>query len=104
MWQYLSISVGSSDHAGLRARLDTLGALGWEAVGVSNNDPTIGMNTIIVLLKRWVEPWPAPDEVAPGWKPDPTSRFPLRWWDGSRWTEGVHRDGQTLVDFPVRST
>ncbi|MHB1139226.1 MAG: DUF2510 domain-containing protein [Microthrixaceae bacterium] len=31
----------------------------------------------------------AEEHVAPirGWYPDPWSAEPVRWWDGSRWTE-----------------
>jgi hypothetical protein len=36
------------------------------------------------------------DEAA--WKPDPTRRFELRYWDGSRWTEHVARQGEQFVD------
>jgi len=33
------------------------------------------------------------------WKPDPSKRFRLRWWDGQRWTEWVSDDsGATLSD------
>lgn len=102
VWQYMTVFAGSTDHARLRTQLDNLGAIGWEAVGVSNNDPTIGMNTLVVLLKRWVEPWLPPADTTPSWGPDPTGRFPLRWWDGQRWTEGVHVDGKNSVDYPFR--
>lgn len=36
--------------------------------------------------------------VAGAWHPDPTGRFALRWWDGTRWTEGVSDGTQTLTD------
>lgn len=39
---------------------------------------------------------------AGGWYPDPTGRFPARWWDGSRWTEHVTTaDGERRTDPPV---
>jgi hypothetical protein len=33
-----------------------------------------------------------------GWFPDPSGRFDHRWWDGSRWTETVSRDGTQMTD------
>src|SRR5215210_5016513 len=38
---------------------------------------------------------------APGWYPDPSRRFEQRYWDGSRWTEHVVRQGQRSVDPPA---
>ncbi len=36
-----------------------------------------------------------------GWYADPSSRFELRYWDGSQWTEHVSRGGQQHTDPPV---
>jgi len=47
-------------------------------------------------------PAPAPADAVPaGWYPDPSSRFELRYWDGTRWTEHVSRGGQQSTDPPV---
>ena len=47
-------------------------------------------------------PTPAPADAVPaGWYPDPSSRFALRYWDGTRWTEHVSRGGQQSTDPPV---
>jgi hypothetical protein len=40
-------------------------------------------------------PWPVVDDGC-GWRPDPTRRFPERWWDGSRYTRKV-RVGQAVA-------
>src|SRR5687768_5693547 len=37
------------------------------------------------------------DEAA--WKPDPTGKHDLRYWNGTIWTEHVSDDGVTSVDF-----
>lgn len=46
----------------------------------------------------------APAAAAPvpsgQWAPDPTGRFPHRWWDGSRWTDAVS-DGTTTSSDPI---
>lgn len=36
-----------------------------------------------------------------GWYADPSSRYELRYWDGSQWTEHVSRGGQQFTDPPV---
>jgi hypothetical protein len=36
-----------------------------------------------------------------GWYADPSSRYELRYWDGSAWTEHVSRAGQQFTDPPV---
>ena len=38
------------------------------------------------------------DATAPGWRPDPTGRHDLRWWDGSRWTDRVAARAAEAVD------
>jgi len=47
---------------------------------------------------------PAADAAAAapaGWYADPSSRFELRYWDGTTWTEHVSRGGQQFTDPPV---
>jgi len=44
------------------------------------------------------EPTPPPPPP-PVWSPDPTGRFELRWWDGTRWTEHVSTAGRESTDF-----
>lgn len=44
----------------------------------------------------------AASSAAPaGWYADPSSRFELRYWDGTQWTEHVSRAGQQYTDPPV---
>ena len=47
------------------------------------------------------EPTPAVSTPA-GWYPDPSTRYELRYWDGTQWTEHVARQGQQFTDPPVR--
>jgi serine/threonine kinase PknH len=37
-----------------------------------------------------------------GWYADPTGRYEMRYWDGTRWTEHVGRGGQQFTDPPGR--
>jgi len=36
--------------------------------------------------------------VAPGWHPDPSGRWQVRWWDGSVWTDHVASGGRRATD------
>jgi hypothetical protein len=44
---------------------------------------------------------PAASAAPAGWYADPSSRYELRYWDGSQWTEHVSRAGQQFTDPPV---
>jgi hypothetical protein len=35
---------------------------------------------------------------APGWHPDPSGRWQVRWWDGAAWTEHVASQGRQGSD------
>jgi hypothetical protein len=61
----------------------------------------------IPALVRGMSPIPSPPALAgtaqakaqpPAWHPDPSGRWPLRWWDGAGWTEHVANDGSQGVD------
>ena len=36
--------------------------------------------------------------TAPGWHPDPSGRWQLRWWDGAAWTDRVATSGRVGTD------
>jgi hypothetical protein len=38
--------------------------------------------------------------IAPGWLPDPSGRFDLRYWSGAAWTEHVTKGGVPSTDPP----
>lgn len=41
----------------------------------------------------------ADTQSTPGaWYPDPTKRYQLRWWDGTRWTQRVVNNGSPMSD------
>ena len=45
-------------------------------------------------------PAPPPPGSSAEWRPDPFSRFELRYWDGFGWTEHVHGNGRQTTDPP----
>jgi hypothetical protein len=45
-------------------------------------------------------PSPPPPGSSAEWRPDPFSRFELRYWDGFGWTEHVHGQGGQTTDPP----
>jgi hypothetical protein len=47
------------------------------------------------------EPAASASNAPAGWYADPSSRYDLRYWDGSTWTEHVSRAGQQYTDPPV---
>jgi hypothetical protein len=101
-WEYVHIEVNSMGLKGLTQTLNDAGARGWELVSITNSDKTIGLNSIVALMRRPIESLPEPDDESADWKPDPTGRFNGRYRDGEAWTfrtmtDGVeHRDPPTL--------
>jgi hypothetical protein len=68
------------------------------AVRLRHGVPLLGPDTTAVATpQRVVRDTKSPD-VPGAWYSDPTLRYELRWWDGSRWTPLVTADGYTLSD------
>jgi hypothetical protein len=91
-WEYQHIvaSTLAADVDAVTAKLNELGALGWQVVGFASADPTIGVNAVIVYVGRRLEPpAPAGDGQPAAWLADPTGRFEKRYWNGSHWTAHV---------------
>jgi len=63
--------------------------------------PEPAVETPVVEQPAAAAPAEAASAVAAGWYADPSSRFELRYWDGSQWTEHVSRGGQQFTDPPV---
>jgi hypothetical protein len=55
-WQYKIISSRTYQLASLEHSLNEHGAHGWEVVGLTSADKTIGLNSLEVLLKRKIIP------------------------------------------------
>lgn len=80
-------------------------------------DPHIGQTGIDARIdtrtfnraRRHLSKSPAAVHSVPtrGWYPDPSHRFPYRWWDGQTWTHHVYSHDQTCIDplpWPTRGT
>ena len=100
IWEYRELS-GFYDKD-LGPQLATMGALGWEAVGLGIVEIPLAKDLRVVLMKRRMKGLPAPEDNTTGWHPDPTKRHRQRWWDGLHWTEHViSTTGENVVDLPI---
>ncbi|MEQ8842524.1 MAG: DUF2510 domain-containing protein [Acidimicrobiales bacterium] len=103
-WEYVHIQAASTNAAGFTRALNDAGERGWELVSVTNNDPTVGINSILAILRRLIEPLPEPDDLSEDWKPDPSGRFERRYWDGEAWTMRTTTADTEHRDPPTRRT
>lgn len=96
--QYVQVSTNRMDM--FMDAANRLGALGWEPVGITSADKTIGLNSNVVIFKRPISNPPAPSTSEVEWQPDPTGRHERRRWTWRGWgAECVNgRDG--VVDPP----
>lgn len=103
-WEYASVVVSSVSFRELIETLNNAGAKGWELVSITNNDPTVGANMLVAVLKRRIDPFEPPTNTSEGWKPDPSERHQYRWWDGECWTFTVADGEDESRDPPTRLT
>jgi hypothetical protein len=88
-WEHRVVHTATSS-ASLQDELVRLGAQGWEAIGITGVDKTIGINALMAIVKRQiVPPPPLPDGTAADWYDDPCGRWERRHWDGTAWTAHV---------------
>lgn len=87
-WEHTYVQGNTVELGPMKDAANQLGAEGWELVGITSVDRTIGMNTNLMVFKREVVPPPDPrsDEE---WQVDPCGRFDKRRWDGRVWTAQV---------------
>ena len=101
-WEYTTVAVSTVNDTGLQLELNALGSLGWEVVGFASVDRTIGLNTLLAVLKRETHGFPPPASTEPAWHPDPAGRSQQRYFDGFRWTQHiVDKDGMRETDYPT---
>ena len=51
-WEYTSVTRNSSNMNKLLSDINDLGEQGWELVGFASADKTLGLNSVIAVLKR----------------------------------------------------
>lgn len=107
-WEYMYVQA-STTSGSLQKTIDEtnrFGAIGWEVVGITTADRTIGANTNLLILKREILDPPPPPASADEWQDDPAGRFDKRRWDGQVWTaETAMMEAKTLhVDPPRMSS
>ncbi len=102
-WEHDVLVFGTNDVSGMQRSLSNLGSVGWEVAGISGVDNTVGMNSVLVVVKRRRDTPMPPDDASPGWKPDPWRRFADRWWNGEGWEEHVNqgKGSQPTYDWPL---
>jgi hypothetical protein len=102
-YEYTYVQAPTNTVVQLIEALNNLGAEGWQLVTMDDVDRTLGLNMLTAILRRPIEPLPAPVDLAEGWYEDPSGRFDLRLWNGRAWTfsvartadKSVHRDPPT---------
>ncbi len=97
------LQFGTNAAASMWTQLNQLGSVGFEVAGISAVDRTLGLNAVIVILKR-SRPTPLPpSDTAAGWKSDRLQRFAYRWWNGENWEKGVTEGGSSEIgkDWPI---
>ncbi len=63
--------------------------------------PTTTAAAAATPVEEPVQQAAAASSAPAGWYADPSTRYELRYWDGSQWTEHVSRAGQQYTDPPV---
>ena len=116
MYEYVAFNPFNSSPEALAAELTKKSAEGWDVVDIV----TTFDGRFCAFLRREtnsaVAPTPATagatsatepvaatstPAVPSGWYADPSSRYELRYWSGTEWTEHVSRSGQQFTDPPV---
>ena len=119
MYEYVAFNPYNSSPEALAAELTKKSAEGWEVVDivttfdgrfcaflrrstsravVTGAATTPATSVAPVAEATSTSSSPA---VPAGWYADPSSRFELRYWNGTEWTEHVARSGQQFTDPPV---
>lgn len=99
-WEHTYVQGNTVDTQAIKDAANRLGAEGWELVGITSVDRTIGLNSNLLWFKREVVPPPAP-AVDDEWQDDPLGRFDKRRWNGEVWTaETAMMEKKTLHTDP----
>lgn len=112
MYEYVAFNPYNSSPEALAAELTKKSAEGWEVVDIvttfdgrfcaflrRNTSPAVVTGSATSVAE--VTNTSTGSAVPAGWYADPSSRFELRYWNGTEWTEHVARSGQQFTDPPV---
>lgn len=116
MYEYVAFNPYNSSPEALAAELTKKSADGWEVVDIvttfdgrycaflrratSTTSTTDTVATAATSTATSINASSSPS-VPAGWYADPSSRYELRYWNGTEWTEHVARSGQQFTDPPV---
>lgn len=104
IWEYTFVRDQVNNVPDIVENLNKLGSVGWEVCGWTFADQTLGLNALVAILRRRIPaPYAPPGDPAPGWHPDPTERFEIRYWDGRRWTGFASTGGVQSIDYPTKT-
>lgn len=103
-WEHLVISSSGGAALATQPTLNRLGAEGWEVVGAAGTDKTVGLNALVLVLKREIVPPPPPPGATAEWYEDPCGRWAKRYWDGRAWTAHVADAGANKRDIDPPQT
>lgn len=91
-----TIGLGASSGAA------SIAAAANEVASTAAAEPAAVQQTQAAATQQVQQTQAATASAAPaGWYADPSSRYELRYWDGTQWTEHVSRGGQQFTDPPV---
>ena len=100
---YEPAAAASYEPAAAAATYEAAPAATYEPAPAASYETASAVSPIEVSTPQaTVQPAAAPASAIPaGWFPDPSTRFEMRYWDGTAWTEHVARQGQQFTDPPV---
>lgn len=116
MYEYVAFNPYNSSPEALAAELTKKSAEGWDVVDIVATfdgrfcaflrraiNPTVvsDSGTTVATSVAEIPNTSTAPTVPAGWYADPSSRFELRYWNGTEWTEHVARSGQQFTDPPV---
>mgnify|MGYP002628958176 CR=1 FL=1 len=128
MLEFVSIKVSPDAHDDLATQLTAQSGEGWNVVSIvsAGNEIVAFLSRPVVATTPasaagWAStssdsaettiPTTAPTttpttttvpSVPADWYKDPAGRYDFRYWDGSKWTENVSRDGVRFTDPPTK--
>lgn len=116
MYEYVAFNPYNSSPEALAAELTKKSAEGWDVVDIvttfdgrfcaflrraTSSTVSSSAATTVATLAGEIASTVTTPAVPAGWYADPSSRFELRYWSGTEWTEHVSRSGQQFTDPPI---